>query len=518
MKKKFTTQNKNAGLLVAFLIFLSINSCKKDIEEPQWDVYTPASIDTTGGNWKPVYVPHDSVFVAVPDSTTSSAYLADLQNTKNRLASITGDQKELVQYWSFGALRWNEIARQLVAKYNLAPEANADGTYPFPDASHPSDYPLYPFSNPPYASRVYAYLSVAQYDGLVSAWHYKYLYHRAAPHKVDPSINPLINSNDLPSYPSEDAVVAAASCAILKVLFPLETDMLNSKLAEHENSRLWAGANVQSDITAGDALGKAIASKLLARAKTDGMGAAKGTQVIWDSLEKKITSTGSVSWKSLEQPPRPCQLPLFGNVKTWTIDNAAKLSLLPGPPPAIGSAEFTTALNELRDLTKNLTREQFRIANFWSDGIGSYTPPGHWNRIASDLIVKYKLSQLRAARTLALMNMSVEDAGICCWYTKTYYYYPRPSQIDPDITTVIGLPNFPSYISGHSTFSGAASTVLSYVFPGESADLNSKANEASLSRIYGCIHYRFDCEEGLKSGRNVGQYAVSIGINDGSPN
>ena len=70
-----------------------------------------------------------------------------------------------------------------------------------------------------------------------------------------------------------------------------------------------------------------------------------------------------------------------------------------------------------------------RIVNFWADGAGTYTPPGHWNKIACDLIVKYKFNQLRAARALALTNMSIEDAGICCWDVKTLYFYPRPSQM-----------------------------------------------------------------------------------------
>lgn len=517
MMGKYSNKFRSIQLVIILFSILLHTNCKKEIVEAEWEVYTPASIDATGGNWKPIIVSHDSVTVATPNAISSTEYTEELKSIKNLLASLTEEQKEIVSYWSFGALRWNEIARQLVAKYNLAPEANADGTYPFPDATHPSDYPVFPFANPPYASRVYAYLSVAQYDGLVSAWYYKFSFQRPAPHMVDGSIVPLIYSNNLPSYPSEDAVIASASCAILKAMFPLEVDMLNAKLTEHENSRLWAGANVQSDITAGDALGKAIAAKLLARAKTDGFGAAKGSQLIWDSLANLISSSGGIPWKSLEIPPRPAQLPLFGNVKNWTFDAVTKELLRPGPPPSIGSTEFLSALDEVKKYSQKLTRDQYRIADFWSDGIGSYTPPGHWNRIACDLIVKYKLSQLRTARTLALLNMSVEDAGICCWETKTYYYYPRPSQIDPEITTTIGLPNFPSYTSGHSTFSGAASTVLGYIFPNEAGSLNIMATEASLSRLYGAIHYRFDCEVGLFCGKNIGQYAVTIGQNDGSP-
>ncbi len=513
MKKKFTRSKRSIKSSIFFMLLIIVTGCNKEIEMDQWDPYSPADIDATGGSWVPVIVSYDSVPVNAPDAISSSTYLSELQNTKNMLAAVTNTQEEAVAYWSFGALRWNEIARQLIAKYNLAPEASADGTYPFPDATRPSEYPLFPFANPPYACRVYAYLSVAQYDGLVSAWHYKFLYQRPAPHKVDPGIVPLIYSGDLPSYPSEDAVVAAASCAVLKAMFPLETAMLDAKLAEHKNSRLWAGANVESDLTAGDLLGKAVATRVLARAKTDGFGASKGSQAIWDSLE----TTAVVPWRSLETPPRPPQLPLFGNVKIWTFDNSTKISLRPLPPPAVGSAEFQTALEEIKGYSKNLTRDEYRIADYWSDGLSTYTPPGHWNRIACDLIVKNKLSQLRVARALALMNMAVEDAGICCWDTKTYYYYPRPSQMDPEITTAIGLPNFPSYTSGHSTFSGAASTVLSYLFPAEAGTLGNMALEASLSRMYAAIHYRFDCEAGLACGKNIGQYAITIGQNDGSP-
>jgi len=54
-----------------------------------------------------------------------------------------------------------------------------------------------------------------------------------------------------------------------------------------------------------------------------------------------------------------------------------------------------------------------------------------------------------------------------------------------------GLPNFPSYISGHSTFSGAAATILGYIIPSKATMFNSMADEASLFRLYGAIHYRW---------------------------
>ena len=218
---------------------------------------------------------------------------------------MTDEQKNAVNYWSAGAvLRWNEIAREIAARYNLPPQQKEDGTYPVPDANNPFAYPKFPFANPPYTARAFSYLAVGQYDALVSAWNYKVKYNRLAPYKNDNSIVSLVPVSDLPSYPSEDAVVAAVSSEILKKMFPCEVAFLDLKAAEHKNSRIWARANVQSDIIAGDALGKAIASKMLARAKGDGMANANGQNKV-DSLRTVAVSRGITSpWISLETPKK----------------------------------------------------------------------------------------------------------------------------------------------------------------------------------------------------------------------
>ena len=95
-------------------------------------------------------------------------------------------------------------------------------------------------------------------------------------------------------------------------------------------------------------------------------------------------------------------------------------------------------------------------------------------------------------------------------------FNPRPSQVDPSIKTLTGLPNFPSYTSGHSTFSGAAATVLGHLLPAKAETFNAMAEEASISRLYGAIHYRSDCEQGLKCGQRVGGFAVERANNDGA--
>ncbi|GAB2603055.1 vanadium-dependent haloperoxidase [Spirosoma areae] len=499
-----------AGLSGALL------SCDKSISEPQRVGYTPASVDDKAGTWKTyVLTAPTDVTLASPTSTSSAEYQAELAELKSKSASLTQEQQEAVVYWGAGAVyRWNEIARELAARYNVPPASNADGKYPVPDAANPLADPRFPFANPPYTARALAYLSVAQYDALVSAWNFKYKFKRSAPAKVDATVRVALPTSALPSYPSEDAVVAAASYTVLKAMFPGEGPFLDAKLAEHRNSRLWAGMNVTSDLTAGADLGNQVAAKVMGRAKTDGMSAANNQTLTAGFIEAAKGRGISEVWVSQESPLRPPMLPNYGAVVLWNFDRATLVKLRPGPAPLAGSAEFTKELDELKAINKSQTREQARIANYWADGAGSYTPPGHWSRTAANAAHESKYSEVRMARTLALVNTTLMDAGVCCWETKYYYYTPRPQQFG--VKTSVGLPNFPSYTSGHSTFSGAAAAVLSYVFPDRAAEFDAQAKEASESRIYGMIHFRSDCESGLQCGKNIGAYAITRGKADGS--
>ena len=494
----------------------AIISCDKSITEPQRVGYAPASVDEKAGAWRTyILTAPTDVTVATPTAVTSADYLAEVADLKTKSASLTQEQQEAVVYWGTGAVyRWNEIARELAARYNVPPASNADGKYPLPDAANPLADPKFPFSNPPYSARAFAYLSVAQYDALVATWNYKYKFKRSAPSKVDATVRVALPASALPAYPSEDAVVATASYTVLKAMFPGEGPYLDAKLAEHKNSRLWAGMNVTSDLTAGADLGNQVAAKVMARAKTDGMGAANNQTLTAGMIEAAKGRGLSEVWLSQESPLRPPMLPNYGAVTTWNFDAATKVALRPVPPPALNSPEFATAMDELKTINKSQTREQARIANYWSDGAGSYTPPGHWMRAAANAANDAKYSEVRMARTLALVGTALMDAGICCWDTKSYYYYPRPQQFG--MKTSVGLPNFPSYTSGHSTFSAAAAVVLGSIFPERTDEFWAQAQEASNSRIYGLIHYRFDCSVGLTCGKNIGSYAVARGKADGS--
>ncbi|MFB9841718.1 phosphatase PAP2 family protein [Mucilaginibacter ginsenosidivorans] len=509
------------SIILFFAVVASFfTSCKKDIIDRTtvYPALAPSNLDLNADTWKPVLITDPEAFsVPAPDAVNSPAYIADLNEIKGYQRNLTSDQRAIIKYWSAGAvLRWNQILRQLVAKYNLAPYQNPDGTYPAPSSANPFNYPQFPFSNPPFAARAYAYVSAAQYDALIAAYHFKKLYNRPAPYKNDAGIQALIPQSDLPSYPSEDAVVSGAAVEMMKLLFPTEIAYIEQKAAEEKQYRVMAGANVRGELDAGESLGKQVADVFTARARTDKAGAAIGTPAYWAQLATQTTAKGEIAWISLESPRRPPMLPLFTKVKPFLFDTLTVVALRPGPPHATGSAEFKKDNDEVLSYTKNATRANKDLTAFWADGIGTYTPPGHWNAIAADEFVKQNYSEVRWARNFALLNMAEMDAAIVCWDTKYFYFNPRPTQINDQIKTLTGIPNFPSYSSGHSNFSAAAATVLTYLLPDRGNKFTNMAQQAALSRFVSGIHTRQDIEVGLMTGAEVGQYAVQRGMSDGA--
>lgn len=512
---------KQKTILILSVLFIMANSsCSEDLNERnnQFEALNPTQSDENAGNWKTFLLTSANEFpIDVPIASTSPAFTRELNEIKSYQANITAKQERIIRYWSVGGvLRWNEIMRALVAKHNRPPYQNPDGTYPTPSAANPFANPEFPFSNPPYAARAYAYVSAAQHDALVATWFYKKQYARVAPFIQDNTLKVLIPKSTLPSYPSEDGALCGVTVELLKLLFPTEIAFIQEKSAEHQLYRIIAGANVRSDIDAGVKLGKLIAAKFIARASTDGAGAAIGTPQQWAQLEAETIAKGEIPWKSLEIPARPPMLPFYGKVKSFLISPAIQLANRPLPPPSTKSDLFKKELAELKAISTNQTKKNMEIVTFWADGVGTYTPPGHWNAIAAESFVEQNYSEVRWARNMALLNISMMDAAISCWDAKYTYFTPRPTQVDPSIKTNTGVPNFPAYVSGHSTFSAAASTILSHLIPNKKTSFDAMAREASLSRMLGCIHYRSDCEKGFELGQKVGDQAIQRAKTDGA--
>lgn len=203
--------------------------------------------------------------------------------------------------------------------------------------------------------------------------------------------------------------------------------------------------------------------------------------------------------------------PAAGGWLPWNMPSGS--AYRPPPPPRPGDPEYPSEVQRVYDVSQSLTARERAIALFWADGAGTETPPGHWNRIALELVSAERLPAHAAARTLALLNTAQADAFIAAWDAKFAYWSERPQQairrtIDPNWSPLIPTPPFPGYVSGHATTSGAASAVLAELFPREARELAEMADEAAISRLYGGIHCPIDNDAGLQLGRRVGLAAL----------
>ncbi len=123
-------------LYIALSVAVLSNSCRQDIvsDNLKYPALQPTNLDTNAGSWRPILLSKPDEFgIANPISTTSADYKLELLEIKSRQNNRTDEEEIAIKYWSAGViLRWNEIMRELVAKYNLTPYQNPDGTYPIP--------------------------------------------------------------------------------------------------------------------------------------------------------------------------------------------------------------------------------------------------------------------------------------------------------------------------------------------------------------------------------------------------
>lgn len=168
--------------------------------------------------------------------------------------------------------------------------------------------------------------------------------------------------------------------------------------------------------------------------------------------------------------------------------------------------DFCRELSIVRHTLDNLTHQQRKIAEYWGDGPATK----QWTPIIDRLLDTYNLSPVQAARVLAVVQAGISDAFVITWYYKYLWEVPRPNQLDNKLLTAICTPKFPAYPSGHSVISGVAEIILSYFFPTEAEHLRKLAEENSISRLYGGVHFPSDLSEGLRLGRQVGKLVVDI--------
>lgn len=444
-----------------------------------------AKAEPSAGTWKTwILSSPTEIAVPPPPAAGSAQEKAEDQEIKDLAAKRTPEVKDIVRKW---AAEGSPVSTPWV-----------DMNLEFVSARE---------KDPPLSSRGYALMSVAVYDALVATWHYKYEYNRKAPDVGERLVEPGPD----PSYPSEHAAIAGAAARVLAYLFPERPALRLDEAADQAaDSRVQAGVNRRSDVEAGLDLGHKVAEKVIAFAKTDGAGAPCNKKVPGPPPRYWAPPAGSVA-----KPVQPCA----GDWKTWVM--TAGNQFRPGPPPVFGSPEFLAQAREEVAVKAALTDEQKKAATFWAGGQGTPLPAGVWMNVLLAYLRNELPSEPKSERTLALTAVAMADAGVAAWDTKFTYWDPRPqngvrdSGVDKNWTSFIDTPFFPSYISGHATYSGAAAEVLAYLFPKDAADFHAKAEEASNSRLWGGIHWRSDNETGMAVGKKIGQLVVERAKADG---
>jgi membrane-associated phospholipid phosphatase len=286
-------------------------------------------------------------------------------------------------------------------------------------------------------------------------------------------------------HPPTAAAIGAASAAILGAFFPADVAEIEAALDAQEGADPWAGAKHQ-DWAAGEAIGRAAGARVLGYAAND----------LYGLTDPGTPPLGSGYWIWTGGPIAR------GGLGARPFFLASGDEFRPPPPPAFGSVDYLAALHEVRLISDTRTAEQLAIAVYWNVNQSPVSAAAMSN-LAVELVRTHHRSDHEAARILFLMNAAAFDAVIGCFDAKYHYWFIRPSQADPAITLPLGLPPHPSYPSAHSCVSGSSTEVLALAFPSERQRVEQVAEEASLSRLYGGIHYRFDMEAGLALGRAV---------------
>jgi hypothetical protein len=361
------------------------------------------------------------------------------------------------------SVRWNRLVPGFVAQNMASRRAARTAAKAAGDSAALQRIARTP---PPMLFRVYTLLSVAQYMAVNSARG-----NRAV---------------------SADAAVAAASAAVLTQLFT-DSAVQASIDAELDRDLGQAASHGAKPAMAGRDLGKDVAARVITAAP-----ALANLAAPW----KGSIPTGPGMWYSAPGVP-PIGI-LLVQARPWLLDSASQFR--PAPPPAYGSPAFQSALDEVRQVARERSPEQTKVAQGWN----SSDPWERWNDIASAAIVRHHLSDADAARVLSVLNAAASDVIIACFDAKYHYWTIRPSQADTTLALAdsVDLPNFPSFPSGHACSAGAFEGVLVHFFPQDRAEFTRVAEEQAMSRLYGGIHYRFDNDGGLALGRVIARYDV----------
>jgi hypothetical protein len=236
--------------------------------------------------------------------------------------------------------------------------------------------------------------------------------------------------------------------------------------------------------------------------------------------------------------------PHWPEIMTLVMDSSAQCNVaLPDPYSEDKESPFWKETQEVYEIVRSLTDEQDEITTFWDDNPfvsrhkghlmfqdKKVTPGGHWLAICRTVCRNERADFVTTLRSYALTSVALFDAFIGCWDLKYRTVRVRPEtvineKIDKQWLPHLITPPFPAYTSGHSTVSAAAAEALTSLFGEQVAFVDSTqleyglpvrsfrsfreaALEASISRVYGGIHFRSDCARGNEQGTKIGTLVV----------
>ena len=383
--------------------------------------------------------------------------------------------------------------------------------------------------SPAVCSRIYAYTNIAAYEALRS----QYNYPSYAGRLHDLTTLPAPAQGKQYCYPVSSII--AFTTVAQKMVFSgglvvtMEKDFLKQLDSLNVNKAL-----LDSSI----AYGRQVGNHILAWAAQDGY------------LQRNSMTAYIVTKEAGRYQPTPPNYidAIETNWKTlrlFVLDSAAQFR--PPPPTKYdttkGSA-FYKAAYQVYEVVKNPKQGDSATAWYWDDNPNTSvtnghvtffqqknSPPGHWIFIACSVAEKEKFDPIKTASLISTTAIAIADGFISCWEAKYMYNYIRPetfinNYIDKDWLPLIQTPSFPEYPSAHSVASSSASTILTkmvgenYAFtdsnevPFGRPTRNFKsfydaADQASISRFYGGIHFINAIEKGKVEGRSVGNFIFS---------
>ncbi|HUQ97090.1 MAG TPA: vanadium-dependent haloperoxidase, partial [Chitinophagaceae bacterium] len=382
--------------------------------------------------------------------------------------------------------------------------------------------------SPPVSSRIYNYTSVAAYEAI----------------RFQKPGNPSYAAklNGFPPMPQPQPgkkynYMLAATRAFFTVAEKITFTIDILKTYQDSVYAEFASALDEQTYTNSLQFGESIGKAVLERSAHDNYKETRGMPKFTGSYEEG-------KWRPTPPDYMDASEPYWAQLKPLTLDSATQMQC--PPPPAFSkdksSAFFKTA-QEVYDITKNMTEEQREIARYWDDnpfviehsghlmfGKKKITPVGHWIGITMIACKEKNADAITSARAYLFTSTAIFDVIVTCWKTKYTYEHIRPitvinEMIDQDWQPFLQTPPFPEHTSGHSGISAAAATVLTKLFGNfaftDTSDLQyigmkrnfqsftQAAQEASISRVYGGIHYTTGVNAGAEQGQKVGEYVMA---------